>query len=137
MLRTHCKQCPDLQVLPYDFEAYEQVSLTLYRILFRYSALVQVRLYSTMRVPITCLTSHQPLSCDEALLDLTGAEDPEAVISEIRREIFDATQCPASAGICCAFVFLAFPLFYSTAIFSQSLVDSELHSDCSPCHEKG
>lgn len=52
-----------------------------YRILMRTSAAVQ------------------PLSCDEAYLDVTGLGDPEAIAARLRSEIRAATGCPASAGI--------------------------------------
>lgn len=41
----------------------------------------------------------QAVSCDEAFLDVTGQGDPIDIATSIRREIFDATQCSASAGI--------------------------------------
>ena len=41
----------------------------------------------------------QPVSCDEAYLDVTGLGDPEEVAASIRQQIFDATGCTASAGI--------------------------------------
>ena len=41
----------------------------------------------------------QPVSCDEAYLDVTGLGDPEVVAASIRQQIFDATGCTASAGI--------------------------------------
>lgn len=41
----------------------------------------------------------QPLSCDEAFLDVTGLGDPEALAAEMRAEIEAATACTASAGI--------------------------------------
>lgn len=52
-----------------------------YRTLMRYSACVQ------------------PISCDEAFVDLTGLGDPEAVAAAVRADIRAATQCSASAGI--------------------------------------
>jgi DNA repair protein REV1 len=41
----------------------------------------------------------QPLSCDEAFLDVTGLGDPEAVARELRAHILSQTGCTASAGI--------------------------------------
>ena len=41
----------------------------------------------------------QPVSCDEAYLDVTGLGDSEEVASCIRQQIFEATGCTASAGI--------------------------------------
>lgn len=53
----------------------------MYRILLSYSALVQ------------------PLSCDEAYLDVTGLGDPEALAAAIRADIERETRCTASAGV--------------------------------------
>ena len=41
----------------------------------------------------------QPISCDEAFLDVTGLGDAEAIAASIRAEIFKQTRCTASAGI--------------------------------------
>lgn len=41
----------------------------------------------------------QPLSCDEAYLDVTGLGDPEEIARRLRSQIAEATGCPASAGI--------------------------------------
>eukprot|EP00698_Gefionella_okellyi_P021857 TRINITY_DN7162_c0_g1_i1.p1 TRINITY_DN7162_c0_g1~~TRINITY_DN7162_c0_g1_i1.p1 ORF type:complete len:618 (-),score=94.83 TRINITY_DN7162_c0_g1_i1:664-2517(-) len=72
--------CPDLIVVPYDFDLYSQVSKQIYEIFVKHCDRVQA------------------LSCDEALLDVTG-QDGDAIARSIRQEIFTATGCPASAGI--------------------------------------
>src|SRR3546814_15014626 len=41
----------------------------------------------------------QPLSIDEAFLELTPESDGTEIAKAIRQEIFEATQCPASAGV--------------------------------------
>ena len=41
----------------------------------------------------------QPVSCDEAYLDVTGLGDPSEVAASVRQQIFEATGCTASAGI--------------------------------------
>ena len=42
----------------------------------------------------------QPISCDEAFLDVTGlTPDPEQLAARLRAEIIATTQCTASAGI--------------------------------------
>ena len=41
----------------------------------------------------------QPVSCDEAYLDVTGLGDPSEVATSIRQQILEATGCTASAGI--------------------------------------
>ncbi|CAL9178132.1 unnamed protein product [Musa hybrid cultivar] len=74
--------CPHLVILPYDFEAYEEVAEQFYSILHKHCSKVQA------------------LSCDEAFLDVTGCDDdPEEIASMIRKEIEDTTRCTASAGI--------------------------------------
>ena len=52
----------------------------MYRILLRYSGCVQ------------------PLSCDEAYIDVTGLGDPEGLAAAIRADIERETHCQASAG---------------------------------------
>lgn len=68
-------------VVPYEFEAYHEVSEAVYRILLRHAALVQ------------------PMSCDEAYLDVSACADPAALAATLRREIRAATSCNASVGI--------------------------------------
>lgn len=73
--------CPELIVVPYEFSKYEVVSEQVYRIMLKYTASVQ------------------PVSCDEAFLDVTGLGDPEVLACQIRQDIVQATGCTASAGI--------------------------------------
>ncbi|GAB4852853.1 hypothetical protein Ancab_017050 [Ancistrocladus abbreviatus] len=75
--------CPHLVIVPYNFEAYEEVADQFYDILHNHCNKVQA------------------ISCDEAFLDITDSEekDPAVLASVIRKEIFKATGCTASAGI--------------------------------------
>ncbi|BFG41961.1 hypothetical protein CerSpe_282340 [Prunus speciosa] len=75
--------CPHLVIIPYDFEAYEEVADQFYDILHKHCNKVQA------------------VSCDEAFLDVTDAEgvDPVVLASTVRKEIFETTGCTASAGI--------------------------------------
>ncbi|KAK9165851.1 hypothetical protein Scep_001042 [Stephania cephalantha] len=75
--------CPHLVIVPYNFEAYEEVADQFYTILHNHCKRVQA------------------VSCDEAFLDITDREDedPESVASAIRQEIVETTGCTASAGI--------------------------------------
>ncbi|KAE8698588.1 DNA repair protein REV1 [Hibiscus syriacus] len=75
--------CPQLVILPYNFEAYEEVADKFYNILHKHCNRVQA------------------VSCDEAFLDVTDLEgrDPQLLASAIRKEIYEATGCSASAGI--------------------------------------
>ena len=79
------KLCPDLELLPYDFDGYRQVSQIFYETLLLYSSTVEA------------------VSCDEAYLELTDyAQDfsrVEAVIGELRGEVEMKTGCTVSAGI--------------------------------------
>lgn len=82
MFMSRAKElCPGLIVVPYEFEKYEKVSEQVYRILLKYTSAVQ------------------PISCDEAFLDITGLGDPESMAAAIRAEIVATTGCTASAGI--------------------------------------
>ncbi|XP_044142895.1 DNA repair protein REV1 isoform X2 [Bufo gargarizans] len=78
--------CPDLQVVPYDFEAYKEVAMTLYKTLANYTHDIEA------------------VSCDEALVDITEvlAEtklSPDEVASAIRAEVKEKTLCTASVGM--------------------------------------
>ncbi|KAI3955612.1 hypothetical protein MKW92_050644 [Papaver armeniacum] len=75
--------CPHLVILPYNFEAYEEVADQFYDILHKHCNKVQA------------------VSCDEAFLDVTDREDedPERLASRIRQEIVATTGCTASAGV--------------------------------------
>ncbi|XP_042384403.1 DNA repair protein REV1-like isoform X2 [Zingiber officinale] len=74
--------CPNLVILPYDFEAYQEVAEQFYNILHKHCSKVQA------------------LSCDEAFLDVTECDvDPEDIALAIRKEIAETTRCTASAGI--------------------------------------
>lgn len=73
--------CPDLICLPCEYDKYEKVSQQIYQIFLKYSNRVQA------------------VSADEAFLDLSAYSDPEDIIAKLRRDIYDQTGCPASAGI--------------------------------------
>ena len=79
------KLCPDLKLLPYDFDGYRRVSQLFYETLLQYSSTVEA------------------VSCDEAYLELTDyAKDfnrVDTVIGELRREVESKTGCTVSTGI--------------------------------------
>ncbi|CAM6031790.1 unnamed protein product, partial [Sphagnum compactum] len=80
------KLCPDLKTIPYDFEEYQQVALTLYDTIAQYTLDIEA------------------VSCDEMFVDLTELLfttklNIMEVISYIRNEIKQKTGCPCSAGI--------------------------------------
>jgi DNA repair protein REV1 len=85
--------CPDLVILPYDFEGYEEVSDAVSAILDRYAS------------ENSGYVEH--VSCDEAyvechvqITDGTSSVDTVRELAEsIRMEIFDVTQCTATVGV--------------------------------------
>ncbi|XP_051698607.1 DNA repair protein REV1 isoform X4 [Oryctolagus cuniculus] len=87
MFFGYAKQlCPNLQAVPYDFDAYKEVARTMYETLASYTHNIEA------------------VSCDEALVDITEilAETkltPEEFADAVRMEIKDQTKCAASVGI--------------------------------------
>ncbi|GKY92379.1 hypothetical protein MPSEU_000208800 [Mayamaea pseudoterrestris] len=81
--------CKDLVVLHYDFEGFEEVSEQVAEILFRNAA----KYDGTV----------EQVSCDEAFLELFLGIDAQQLVEDvgrnIRREIYDETQCTATVGI--------------------------------------
>ncbi len=76
------QRCPSLIVMPTRFEVYRRESATIREILHRFTPLVE------------------PLSLDEAFLDVSPRdEDPAALAQIIRTLIFESTRLTASAGI--------------------------------------
>ncbi|MER2560849.1 MAG: DNA polymerase IV [Myxococcaceae bacterium] len=79
------KLAPRAIVVPPRFEAYVDASEAVFRIFERYTPLIE------------------PLSLDEAFLDVTGSQalfgDPVSLAKRIRGEIRDELHLPASAGI--------------------------------------
>src|SRR5258708_39550589 len=83
--RTAQRLCPDAIFLPARFEVYRAVSQQIIAIFRNHSALVE------------------PLSLDEAYLDVTNAvhtlEEAARLAREIKRQLWVQTQLTASAGI--------------------------------------
>ncbi|KAG0045659.1 deoxycytidyl transferase [Gryganskiella cystojenkinii] len=103
--------CPDIIVVPYEFQQYEDISIEFYKILLNYADELQAVSVDEALVDVTskCLPywektrstptpDQQPLSTpeQEALDALVG---PEAFAQRVRDEIFAATGCHASIGI--------------------------------------
>ncbi|KAK9507032.1 hypothetical protein O3M35_008863 [Rhynocoris fuscipes] len=79
------KLCPELKFIPYDFEAYKEVSYTLYNTVLRYTLDIEA------------------VSCDELYADCTEllsnvSMDPMEFASILRAEIKEKTGCPCSVG---------------------------------------
>uniref|UniRef100_A0A7M4F3C9 DNA repair protein REV1 n=1 Tax=Crocodylus porosus TaxID=8502 RepID=A0A7M4F3C9_CROPO len=80
------KLCPNLQAVPYDFNAYKEVARTLYEMLASYTHNIEA------------------VSCDEALVDITEILTetrltPDELANTIRTEIKAQTKCAASVGM--------------------------------------
>ncbi len=79
------KLCPDLELVPYDFDSYHQVSREFYETLMTYSSIIEA------------------VSCDEAYIELTdyaeSLEQIETIIHALRDEVCEKTSCTVSAGI--------------------------------------
>ena len=74
--------CPNIVVVPYDFDSFDAVSQQLFDTLASFSAAMQ------------------PVSIDEAYLDVTGiTDDPIQLAGVVRESILKATKCRASIGI--------------------------------------
>uniref|UniRef100_A0A671XML2 DNA repair protein REV1 n=1 Tax=Sparus aurata TaxID=8175 RepID=A0A671XML2_SPAAU len=78
--------CPALQSVPYDFEAYKEVALTMYETLASYTHDIEA------------------LSCDEVLIDGSAlivelGVSPADLASAIRADIKEKTGCCASVGM--------------------------------------
>jgi DNA polymerase-4 len=84
-MATALRLCPHAVLLPVRGERYRQVSERVFEILGRYTPLVE------------------PLSIDEAFLDVTGCErlfgGGEQIARSIRRDIRQETQLTASVGV--------------------------------------
>jgi nucleotidyltransferase/DNA polymerase involved in DNA repair len=83
--RTAKQKCPHALFVSHNLANYKAVSRQIMRIFESYTPLVQ------------------PLSIDEAFLDVTGATrlfgDGQTIAEKIRRDIFEQTQLTASVGV--------------------------------------
>ena len=82
-MKTALEKCPALQVIDYDFPAYESVSRAVLRVLFSFPRTVAVA----------------PISCDEAYLELEPGTDGVTAARSLRQQIFDLTACKVSVGV--------------------------------------
>lgn len=74
--------CPDLKVIAYNFQLYEELSRKIYKIL-----------YSCENAIV------EPVSVDEAYLEFPPRINGEKKAAELRSLIYNETQCTASAGV--------------------------------------
>lgn len=78
------KLCPELIILPPDFDQYRQTSKEIFRILSEYSALVE------------------PVSIDEGYVDITDSYslgNPLDIARKIQQQLLDCLQLPCSIGV--------------------------------------
>ncbi len=80
------KLCPDLVLLPYNFDEYHQVSMAMYRIVAQFADYML------------------GVSCDEVYIDATNSlctsgKSPSSYAESIRAAIYEACGCNASIGI--------------------------------------
>ena len=84
-IATALRLCPDSILLPVRMHRYKEVSRIVFEIFSRFTPLVE------------------PLSIDEAFLDITGSErllgTPTAVAARIRKLVFEETGLTVSAGV--------------------------------------
>lgn len=76
--------CPDLVIIPPDFEKYRRASSQVFEILRSYTELVE------------------PVSIDEAYMDITsigGLTNAENIAKEIQQHLLDTLDLPCSIGI--------------------------------------
>jgi len=80
--------CPDIVCIPYNFEAYEQISMKFYEVMASFTHDIQA------------------VSCDEMFVDLTYLINQlpsqitlDEVLKFIRQLVFETTKCTCSAGV--------------------------------------
>ncbi|KAI9274686.1 hypothetical protein BDA99DRAFT_498241 [Phascolomyces articulosus] len=72
------QKCPELQVIPYEFDKYKAISETFYEVLYEFAQEIE------------------PVSVDEALIEVSG---DSLMATDIRNRIREKTQCEVSVGI--------------------------------------
>ncbi|MBW2043157.1 MAG: DNA polymerase IV, partial [Deltaproteobacteria bacterium] len=84
-MATALRLCPDAVVLPVRMTRYKEVSQQIFAVFYRFTPLVE------------------PLSIDEAFLDVTGSMrlfgPPEAIAEKIKAAVFSETGLTVSAGV--------------------------------------
>ena len=81
--------CPDLVILPYDYEGYEEASSKVSDILGQFADV-----YDGIIEQVSCDESYLEIGLDENI-----ENDVEIIGDSIRQEILNATDCTASIGI--------------------------------------
>jgi DNA repair protein REV1 len=97
--------CPEIIVVPYEFQQYEDISIEFYKILLSYADELQAVSVDEALVDITskCTPSWeypgQQQDVNQRLKDGSTQMDPGTLAERVRKEIFSVTACHASVGI--------------------------------------
>ncbi|KAF9913617.1 deoxycytidyl transferase [Lobosporangium transversale] len=93
--------CPDLMVVPYEFQEYEDISIEFYKIILSYADELQAVSVDEALVDVTskCIPYWSMDGHHQQAEELSVQMDPGALAEQVRKEIFDATGCHASVGI--------------------------------------
>ncbi len=101
--------CPDLQVVPYAFEAYGRLSALVYEVLLSFGADHEYRLPSSSSSSSSSLPkvsnglSHrcrvEVVSVDEAFLELPRGSDGPAAARQLAARVLELTGCRMSIGV--------------------------------------
>ena len=75
------QMCPELQVIPYEFDKYKAISEIFYETLYGFAEEIEA------------------VSVDEALIEISGDDAPDVVATQIRDVIREKTGCEVSIGI--------------------------------------
>ena len=78
------KKCPALQVLPYDFKQYEEVTTQILDVIY---------------TKFPGVLNREPVSCDEFYLELQPGSDGLEAAQTLRTTVMDVTHCPISVGV--------------------------------------
>ena len=101
-LRKALQLCPQLKVLPYDYQGYEEVSLKVENILQSYASQ-----YNANLEQVSCDESYMEFYLPENTRDNDDDDDDtddvysqvQSIAQDIRTEVVDSTQCTVSIGI--------------------------------------
>ncbi|KAF9325988.1 deoxycytidyl transferase [Podila minutissima] len=101
--------CPDLIVVPYEFQQYEDISIEFYKILLTYSDELQAVSVDEALVDVTSkcqsiwekqeTARHSFSASSSSSVPNSQRMDPGTFARRIRDEIYKATECHASVGV--------------------------------------
>lgn len=101
--------CPDLIVVPYEFQQYEDISIEFYKILLTYADELQAVSVDEALVDVTSkcqsiweeqeTARHSFAASSSSSVPNSQRMDPGEFAQRIRDEIYKATECHASVGV--------------------------------------